>query len=170
MSRASLHDEMHCLYRDHAGWLQGWLRRRLGDRERAEDISHDTFVRLIASTVAHPLRQPRSFLATVAKRVMVDHLRRRSLEQSYLEALSLEPELQAASPEQRLLMLETLLQIDAMLDGLPPRVRQAFLYAQLEGLSYADIAQRLGVSVSSVTKYVARATEQCLLFALDAEG
>lgn len=170
MSRASLHDEMHSLYRDHAGWLQGWLRRRLGDRERAEDISHDTFVRLIASTVAHPLRQPRSFLATVAKRVMVDHLRRRSLEQSYLEALSLEPELQAASPEQRLLMLETLLQIDAMLDGLPPRVRQAFLYAQLEGLSYAEIAQRLGVSVSSVTKYVARATEQCLLFALDAEG
>lgn len=170
MSRASLHDEMHCLYRDHASWLQGWLRKRLGDRQRAEDISHDTFVRLITGTVAQPLREPRSFLATVAKRVMVDHLRRRTLEQAYLEALVQEPELLECSPERRLLMLEALLQIDAMLDGLGPRVRQAFLYAQLEGLSYAEIAERLGVSVSSVTKYVARATEQCLLFALDAEG
>ncbi len=170
MSRASLHDEMHCLYRDHAGWLQGWLRKRLGDRQRAEDISHDTFVRLIASTVAHPLREPRCFLATVAKRVMVDHLRRRSLEQAYLEALAQEPELQECSPEKRLLMLETLLQLDAMLDGLGLKVRQAFLFAQLEGLSYAEIAQRLDVSVSSVTKYIAKATEQCLLFALDAEG
>ncbi|MFV0453822.1 MAG: sigma-70 family RNA polymerase sigma factor [Pseudomonas sp.] len=167
---ASAGAQLDALYRDHHGWLQGWLRQRLGDRERAADLAHDTFVRLITSTVAHPLRQPRSFLATVAKRVMIDHLRRRSLEQSYLEALSLEPELQAASPEQRLLMLETLLQIDAMLDGLPPRTRQAFLCAQLDGLSYVEIAQRLGVSISSVTKYVARATEQCLLFALDAEG
>src|SRR5690606_27953000 len=80
------------------------------------------------------------------------------------------PELRECSPEERVLMLETLLQLDAMLDGLGPRVRQAFLLAQLDGLGYAEIARRLGVSVSSVTKYMARATEQCLLFALDAEG
>ena len=36
--------------------------------------------------------------------------------------------------------------------------------------SLRQLARRLGVSVSSVTKYMARATEQCLLFALDAEG
>ncbi|MBD9413506.1 sigma-70 family RNA polymerase sigma factor [Pseudomonas sp. PDM16] len=158
------------LYREHNGWLQGWLRRRLGDRERAADIAQDTFLRLIVGTVAQPLREPRSFLATVAKRVMVDHLRRRSVEDAYLEALALQPELQECSPEERLLMLETLLQLDAMLDGLGYRVRQTFLLAQLDGLSYAEIAQRLGVSISSVTKYMARATEQCLLFALDAEA
>ncbi len=157
------------LYRDHHGWLQGWLRRRLGDRERAADLTQDTFVRLIASTVAHPLREPRNFLATVAKRVMVDHLRRRSLEQAYLEALALEPELLEVSAEQRVILLETLLQLDAMLDGLNHKVRQALFLSHLEGLSYAEIAERLGVSVSSVTKYIAKATEQCLLFALDAE-
>jgi len=158
---------MHCLYRDHSGWLQGWLRRRLGDRERAADLTQDTFVRLIASTVAHPLREPRNFLATVAKRVMVDHLRRRSLEQAYLEAL--EPELLEVSAEQRVILLETLLQLDAMLDGLNHKVRQALFLSHLEGLSYAEIGERLGVSVSSVTKYIAKATERCLLFALDAE-
>lgn len=133
-------------------------------------MTHDTFVRLIASTVAHPLREPRHFLATVAKRVMVDHLRRRSLEQAYLHALAQEPELLQASPEERLMLLETLLQLDAMLDGLSHKVRQALFLSHLEGLSYAEIARRLDVSVSSVTKYLAKATEQCLLFALDAEA
>lgn len=164
------HDDLHCLYRDHGSWLRGWLRQRLGDRERAADLAHDTFVRLIASTIASPLREPRNYLATVAKRVMVDHLRRRSLEQAYLQALAREPELVQASPEERLLLLETLVQLDAMLDGLNHKVRQALFLAHLEGLPYADIAQRLQVSVSSVTKYIAKATEQCLLFALDAEG
>lgn len=164
----SAHDDLHDLYRDHSHWLRGWLRRRLGDGDRAADLTQDTFLRLITSTVAHPLREPRNFLATVARRVMVDHLRRRSLEQAYLQAMAREPELLEASPETRVLMLETLLQIDAMLDGLDHKVRQAFFYAQLEGLAYAEIGRRLGVSVSSVTKYIARATEQCLLFALDA--
>lgn len=165
-----LHNDMDGLYRAHSGWLTGWLRKRLADRDKAADITQDTFLRLLTSTVAHPLREPRHFLATVAKRVMIDHLRRRSLEQAYLEALAQEPELLACSPEQQLLVLETLLQLDAMLDGLGHKVRQAFLLAQLDGLGYAEIARRLGVSVSSVTKYMARATEQCLLFALDAEA
>ncbi|WP_175651003.1 sigma-70 family RNA polymerase sigma factor [Pseudomonas sp. Marseille-P9899] len=159
---------MHCLYRDHSSWLRGWLRRRLGDGERAADLTQDTFLRLITGTVVHPLREPRNFLATVAKRVMVDHLRRRTLEQAYLAALAQEPELLEVSPEDRVLMLETLLQLDAMLDGLGPKVRMAFFLAQLDGLPYVQIAERLGVSLSSVTKYIARATEQCLLFILDA--
>ncbi|MNF17668.1 putative RNA polymerase sigma factor FecI [compost metagenome] len=57
-----------------------------------------------------------------------------------------------------------------MLDGLNYKVRQALFLAHLEGLSYAEIARRLDVSVSSVTKYVAKATERCLLFALDADA
>ncbi|MET0125075.1 MAG: sigma factor, partial [Pseudomonas caspiana] len=37
------------LYRDHHGWLHGWLRKRLGDREQAADIAQDTFLRLLLS-------------------------------------------------------------------------------------------------------------------------
>ncbi|GAB7527616.1 RNA polymerase sigma factor FecI [Pseudomonas sp. 3A(2025)] len=166
---SSPHDDLRSLYCDHGGWLRGWLSKRLGDREQAADLAHDTFVRLITSTVVQPLREPRNFLATVAKRVMVDHLRRRKLEQTYLQALAQEPELHECSPEERALMLETLLQLDAMLDGLGDKARQAFFYAQLDGMGYIEIAERLDISVSSVTKYMAKATEQCLLFALDAQ-
>ena len=71
------------------------------------------------------------------------------------------------SPEQRQCLLETLQQIDTMLDGLGEKVRQAFLLSQLEGLTYPVIARRLNVSVSSVKKYMAKATEHCLLFSLE---
>ncbi|MNF16531.1 putative RNA polymerase sigma factor FecI [compost metagenome] len=54
-----------------------------------------------------------------------------------------------------------------MLHGLGHKVRRAFLMSQLEGASYADIAVQLGVTVSSVKKYMARATEHCLVYALE---
>ena len=66
------------------------------------------------------------------------------------------------SPEAQALILETLTELDALLDRLPARVRQAFLLAQLEGLTYAVIAERLGVSERMVKKYMAQAMLHCL--------
>ena len=71
------------------------------------------------------------------------------------------------SPETQAILLETIREIDAMLHGLGDKVRRAFLMSQLEGASYADIAAQLGVTVSSVKKYMARATEHCLVYALE---
>lgn len=165
-------DTVSGLYREHGTWLQGWLRRKLGCIWEAADLTQDTFVRVLSSPAAgrqlEDLREPRHFLVTVARRVMVDHLRRRALEKAWLEELALRPEPLAQSPETRALILETLLEIDAMLDGLGAKPRQAFLLSQLEGLSYAEIARQLEISVSSVKKYMARATEHCLLLMLDA--
>lgn len=161
------------LYSAHHGWLTAWLRRRLGCSHNAADLAQDTFMRLLvadrAARLPGDLQEPRHFLVTVAKRVMVDHFRRRAIEQAYLQALALQPPAEETSPETRLLMVETLLALDAMLDGLGRKTKQAFLLSQLEGLGYSEIAGRLGVSVSSVTKYMAKATEHCLLFALDAQ-
>ena len=167
---SSLHDDMHGLYRDHNQWLLGWLLRRLGDREQAADLTQDTFVRLISSALTRVPQEPRSYLATVAKRLMIDQLRRRQLERSYLEYLANEPLMQECSPERRIMVMETLLQLDAMLDGLDTKVRQAFFYVQLDGMAYGEVAARLGVSVSAGTKYMAKATERCLFFELDSQA
>lgn len=115
------------------------------------------------------MREPRNYLTTIVRRVIVDHLRRRSLERAWLEALALQPEPVAISPESRALILKIPMEINAMLDGLGSKTRQALLMSQLEGLGYAEIASRLMVSVSSVKKYVALATEDCLLLMLEAE-
>jgi len=53
-----------------------------------------------------------------------------------------------------------------LLDGLPLAVRRAFLWSQLEGLGYRDIATRLQVSERTVKRDMAQAYEHCLLLEL----
>ncbi|MCP3748896.1 sigma-70 family RNA polymerase sigma factor [Pseudomonas sp. SBB6] len=155
---------LHGLYREHRSWLERWLYQRLGNRWDAADLSQDTFLRVLASPqVLSELREPRAYLLTVGKRLLVNFHKRRSLEQAYLEALANLPEVQMPSPEQRWLLLETLQALDELLDGLPPAVRRAFLWSQLEGLNYAQIAERLAVSERTVKRYMAQAYEHCLL-------
>ena len=84
------------------------------------------------------------------------------MERAYLDALAARPQAVQPSPEAQALILETLTELDALLDRLPSRVRQAFLLAQLEGLTYAVIAERLGVSERMVKKYMAQAMLHCL--------
>lgn len=162
------------LYSAHHGWLVGWLRARLGCSQQAADFAQDTFLRLLLTErktgLPGELREPRYFLGTIARRVMVDSFRRRALEQAYLQTLAEAPPALELSPEERLSMLETLHAVDAMLSGLGRKVKQAFLLSQLQGLGYKEIALRMEVSVSSVSKYVAKAAEHCLLFALDQQA
>ncbi|MNR63532.1 putative RNA polymerase sigma factor FecI [compost metagenome] len=67
------------------------------------------------------------------------------------------------SPELRFLVLETLHDIDAMLDTLPAPVKRAFLLSQIGGLKYDDIAQQLNVSLITVKRYMKQAFVQCLM-------
>ena len=155
---------LHALYRDHRSWLENWLRQRMGNAWDAADLSQDTFVRVLASAQSlADLREPRAYLLTVGKRLLSNFYTRRSLEQAYLDALAQLPEDSVPSPEQRWLLLETLQALDELLDGLPAVVRRAFLWSQLEGLGYREIAERLKVSERTVKRYMAQAYEHCLL-------
>ncbi|AMQ84278.1 MULTISPECIES: sigma-70 family RNA polymerase sigma factor [Pseudomonas] len=155
---------LHDLYRDHRGWLESWLRRRMGNAWDAADLSQDTFLRVLGSSQALvDMREPRAYLLTVGKRLLSNFYTRRSLEQAYLNALAQLPEDCVPSPEQRWILLETLQALDELLDGLPRAVRRAFLWSQLEGLGYREIAERLQVSERTVKRYMAQAYEHCLL-------
>jgi RNA polymerase sigma factor (sigma-70 family) len=157
------------LYRDHHGWLHAWLRRKLGCSHRAADLAHDTFVRLLAKEEPLPIREPRAFLTTVAQRVLANHWRREQIERAYLDALALVPEALSPSPEESAVLLETLVEIDRLLAGLPVAVKRAFLHAQLDGLSHAEIGTALGISITTVKRYLVRAGAQCY-FALAVDG
>ncbi len=149
------------LYLVHRRWLTEWLRSRLGCPDNAADLAQDTFMRLLSAREIAPIREPRAFLTTVAKRVLFNHYRRQDLERAYLEALSQMPEPLAPSEEHRAIILQTLLELDALLDGLPVLVKRAFLLAQVEGLGYQDIADELGISLATVKRYLHKAAMRC---------
>ena len=150
------------LYNSHHGWLQGWLRKKLGCAHSAADFAHDTFCRLLSLADPGDLREPRAFLVTTATRLVIDHSRRASIERAYLETWAiLQSEACECSPEQHQEAIDTLTAIVALLEGLPEKVRQAFLLSRLEELPQTEIAKRLGVSVSMVKQYMARAMLHC---------
>ena len=152
---------LHALYSHHHGWLQSWLRRRLGCADDAADLAQDTFVRLLKSRQLSPLREPRAYLSSIARGLMIDQYRRRELERAYLESVELLPRQEVPSEDSRILILDALERIDRMLDQLKPRVRQAFLFAQLDGLTCTQIAEKLGVSRATVERDLAKALQHC---------
>ena len=154
--------EVAALYADHHGWLQGWLRRKLGNACDAADLAQDTFMRLLVARQPEVIVQPRAYLTRIAQNLLVNWYQRQALERAYLEALAVLPEAQAPSAEHRLVILETLHEIDAMLDALKPQARRAFLLSQIDGMKYEDIARELGVSLVTVKRYMQQGFRGCL--------
>ncbi|GAA5237095.1 sigma-70 family RNA polymerase sigma factor [Verticiella sediminum] len=158
-------DAIEGMYREHHGWLHEWLRRRLGNRDRAADLAHDTFVRILDRRERLYVLEARRLLATVAKGLLIDHYRRAALEQAWLDALAVLPPTHAPSPEARVAALQLLAELDRALATIPLRARRTFLMAQLEGLGYAAIAERHGVSVRSVQNDMTLAWRACYAIA-----
>lgn len=155
------HAEIALLYHHHHSWLQRWLNRRTGCCENAADLAQDTFVRLLKAREIQPLREPRAFLSRIARGLMIDHYRRQELERAYIESVMHLPEQEQPSEETRRLILESLERIDRLLGQLKPRVRQAFLMAQVDGLTCPQIALQLGVSRATVERDLSKALHAC---------
>ena len=87
------------------------------------------------------------------------------VEKNYLALLASIPEAEHPSAETQWETLGLLEQIDKMLTGLKPKELTAFLMVRLDGASYKQAAIELGVSQSSVEKYIAKATYKCYTLA-----
>ena len=161
MSELGLKEQVGALYVGHHGWLRNWLNRRLGDAHHAADLTHDTFVQLLARDEPMAVKEPRAFLTVIAQRVLANHWRRRQIECAYLEALAAQPEPLEPSPEERAIVLEALMALDKMLDGLPAVTKRAFLMTQLDDMTHGDVAQSLGISISTVKRHIATAAMRC---------
>ena len=155
--------QVGALYSDHYGWLHMWLRKKLGCTFQAEDLAQDTFLRLVVRPRdIHEKRDPRAYLTTIAQGLVIDHWRRQEIERTWLAAVSVLPESLAPSPEEQAIIVETLIEVDRVLEKLPVKPREAFLLAHLHDLSYAEIAVKLEVSERMVKKYMAQAMLHCL--------
>lgn len=149
------------LFGDHHGWLFERLRLRLHCREDAADLAAETFAQVVALPDPLAIREPRALLSTIGKRLIFARWRRNDIERAYLESLAALPEACAPSPQEHWLVMEALMEIDRLLDGLSSRARAAFLYSQIDGLTYARIAEELGVSVTRVHQYVVQGLTAC---------
>lgn len=128
----------------------------------AEDILQDAFLRYAGLASTASIANPYAFLCRIVANLVRDERRvRRS--RGHCQPLEAAEEAPAASPSQeRQLsdrqMLEALV---AALHELPDACRRALLLNRLDGLTHAEIARRLDISTSMVTKHIIHALRHC---------
>lgn len=151
------------IYEQHHSWLRGWLKGKLHNASDAADVAHDTFVRILGGQHAAQILEPRDYLATIARGLVIDRYRRFAIEQAYKQTLAERPEPTSLSEEDKAIIIETLMAVDKALSGLGERARRIFMLSQLEGLTYQQIADQLQVSLTTVKKHMIRTLTECSL-------
>ena len=139
-----------------------FLNARLGNRQVAEDVVHDAYVRVLGRASEVPIEQPRAFLYRTALNLVIDGHRRNALRQSEpLEVLDSEERFAPCSPHTSHDQRQRLEMLERALAELPAACRDSFLLRKLEGLSHLQIAARLGISRSLVEKHIVNAMKHC---------
>ena len=142
--------------------LMGYFLNRVGDRAEAEDLTQQTFLRLLGADRSD-LANPGAFVFRVAANLLKDRARGRAQGEDRLLSLDDEAAAPAApadhlTPERVLLGREDLALVIEGLDELGGATRDAFVLFRFERLSQREIGARIGLSQGAVEKRLMRAT------------
>jgi RNA polymerase sigma factor (sigma-70 family) len=124
----------------------------------ADDVAQDACVRVL-DRQPHNVRDPLRYLFRIARNLVIDRRRKRVRDAALSDSLAVIEfgSNYPADPERILAGKQDLERVLAAIACLPPRCREAFMLHRFDGLSYAAIARRMGVSTSMVEKHIAEA-------------
>jgi RNA polymerase sigma-70 factor (ECF subfamily) len=137
--------------------LQRFFRGYRLNSADVEDLTQDVFVRLAGPGAQTDLLKPDAFVFTLARNLVRDRARRLhtramaiSVDVGDIDELRCE----RPTPEQVLDVSQRLQRVEQTLAGLKPNTREAFEQHRVHGDSYAEIALRMGISISMVEKHI----------------
>ena len=139
--------------------LMRFFARRLISQNEIEDLVHDVFVRLVRNRRFADAEARKGYVFQTANSVLVDYIRRRTVSQARVQE-NVDPDTCEGvdlGPDRVLQGRQELARAVALLLELPERTRTVFILRRIEGMRFADIAARLGVSVSATEKHMQRA-------------
>jgi len=132
----------------------------LADPGIADDLTQETFLRALGSLPRFTGRSSaRTWLLSIARRVVVDQIRRNQSRPRTSYTVDLERVLDTRRSTAR---FEDITEIRMLLDGLDTDRRDALLLTQVLGLSYAEAAEVCGCPVGTIRSRVARARDDLL--------
>lgn len=145
------------IYRAHGPGLLSYLRRHAGN-DAASDLMQDVFVRLAGSPRRHGLANPGGFLRRIAQNLLIDRARKHKRDNVVLFPLQEEHDA-ASAPEQEhgLAATDLLRTYEQAVEAMPEKTRRVFLLRRVDGLSYREIHEHLGIEVATVDYHMVKA-------------
>lgn len=154
---------LQSMFKDHHSSLLRFLSGKLSDPHEAEDIAQDAYHNLLRMESPEELENARAYLFQTAANLALNRMRKQRRQHRYAQSVLHDADndsgLTTTSPEQAAGAQIELKLIMAAVEELPNKCRQAFLMSRSEHKSYAEISKELGVSVSTVEKYLIKALQ-----------
>lgn len=146
------------LFRAHEVSLLRYVARLTSSRDLAEDLVQETFAKLLKHG-APGMRSPRGLLFKTARHLVIDHYRRRAAATTDtvgdFESLQLSDA--SANPEAQVIAREGLSWLCQVLAELPTQQRRVFTLRKVYNLTHAEIADELGITISTAQKHLTKA-------------
>jgi RNA polymerase sigma factor (sigma-70 family) len=152
------------LFAQHRRALQAYFYRRIRTKADAPDLAQEVYVRMLRVSDPEAIRNPQLYLYTVASNLVKEHsvLDRRQASRLDVDDASVQQRLgDLPSLDSQLEASEMATRLGATLEQLPARWRTALILQYRYGLTYREIADRLGVSSNMVKKYLAQGLGHC---------
>jgi RNA polymerase sigma factor (sigma-70 family) len=152
------------LFAEHGGALQAFLSRRMRRGSDAAELAQEVYARLLRAPDLGAIRDPGAYLYAVASNLARDHARRERRDGTVLDVgdpLVQEDLSELPDVAGHLDTAQFIKRLREVLQQLPPKCRAAIVMQYWQGLSYEEIALRLGVSTHMVKKYLSQAMVHC---------
>ena len=136
--------------------LMQFLQHNWRNRSDIADLRQDIYERVCEAATRQIPNQPRAFLFRTARNLLIDRVRHEHIVpiEAVTDLESLNVALDAPGPERQAMARSELRRVQAALDRLPPRCREAVMLGRLHGLSGYEIARRMGISEAAVSVHL----------------
>lgn len=151
------HQEIDSLVEQYYTPLLCFVRSRIHSTTDAEDIVQETWMRSLNAIAAGAVQNIRAYLHRVARNLIVDHLRSGLRQAPTEDSVFLSIQDNRVNPEKDVLHREEIRRVEFAIMNMSERSRQVFLLARVEGLSYAKIGRKLGISRQTVYEHMTHA-------------
>jgi len=156
------------LMRKYYARILNFIYRFVGNREIAEDLTQEVFLRVYKSSGRYyPQAKFQTWIFTIAKNVSLNEVRRKrktiSIDQEYGQDGEHKkfqlPDNKILGPDKEMIKQEKVVEVRKAINSLPANQRTAVILRRYEDFSYSDIAKTLGCSVEAVKSLLSRAKE-----------
>lgn len=152
------------LFGQHGPGLAAFIRRRVRRPADASDLTQELYFRFLRADRAELIRNPEAYLYTAALNLLREQsvLDRRWCQSADSADLAVNPALvNFRTPEEEVDLEDRMARIAQLIDSLPAKSRAALVLQYRDGLTYEEIAGRLGVTTHTVKKYVMHGLALC---------